>query len=63
MHMDTDLLPALPDGVCWPLELVEQAIETAGMSREEVMAWANEPDVLPYLPDDFRAREGERPAK
>ena len=61
--LDADLLPRLPDGVQWPLELVEAALETAGMSREEIMQWANGADVLPFLPDDFRAGEGERPAK
>jgi len=63
MLMDPDLLPSPPKGEQWPLELVEAAIETTGMTREEVMQWANDAGVLPFLPDDFRAGEGERPAK
>ena len=63
MLMDPNLLPSPPSGERWPLELVEAAIETTGMTREEIMQWANDPDVLPFLPDDFRAGEGEAPER
>lgn len=60
LQPDTDLLPTLPEGVHWPLALVEAAIDTTGMTREEIMQWANDPDVLPHLPDDFRTGGGTR---
>ena len=38
----------------WPMALVDSITETLGMTREEVLAWADNPRVKSNLPVDFR---------
>ena len=41
----------------WPMALVDSIVSTLGMSREDVLAWADNPHAKPHLPEDFRHGE------
>ena len=42
----------------WPHALVDGIVHTLGMSRQDVLHWAENPRVKPNLPADFRTGHG-----